>query len=136
MSKLIMIVGLPCSGKTTYINKYFVDKNYIIFDDMIKEKGNTKEAVIEALNKNNNVVVADPYLVMQDIRTAAKHSIQSKVKDVKIFWIYFENNLTKCLKNLERRIKKGDNRKVKEFIKSLSKEYTIPSKVKIITIND
>lgn len=54
---LIIIIGLPCAGKTSYIKNNFFD--YLIYDDFITSYNGE---IVKKLKLETNVVIADPRL--------------------------------------------------------------------------
>lgn len=60
-AQLYVVVGLPCSGKSTYIkNTYDLDE-YVLFDDFLNDPKNSRE-IMKRLVKGEKVVVSDPRL--------------------------------------------------------------------------
>ena len=120
MTKVLIIVGLPGSGKTTFGKK---QKDAFFIDD-IKDKNEIEKAIN---NKHQFVVISDPYLIFEKNRISAKkHLLGLGIKEIE--WIFFENNKEKCLKNVKKR---NDNRKVESFINLFSKNYIIPKDAKV-----
>lgn len=95
-NKIILIIGLPASGKTTF-SKDLTD--YIIFDDFIRSFYNGK--VIEEIIKKNKVCLIDPRLCMFNVFTNIINDICKYEKDIGL--ILFENNLEKSLNNSKKR---------------------------------
>jgi predicted kinase len=114
---ITFIVGLPGSGKSC-LGKEMINENTVFLDD-ISILG--IDAVVK--NKDKDLVISDVYLCLDNERTKAVNVINKLIPNCKINWIYFENNPGQCLKNVERRKKDGDVRKVEELIRLLSKDY-------------
>jgi len=112
------IVGLPGSGKT-HLGNSMQD---VLFIDDVSISG---LEVIEK-NKDKNLAIADVYLCIEELRAKAVVTICKMIPDCVIDWIFFENDPEQCLKNVERRTEAGDDRKVSEMIKMLSKKYKPP----------
>ena len=114
---IICVVGLPGSGKTWYAKNvlkwdYLVDDPTDFFDfprDVPPEK---------------TVVVCDPALCMS--KTRAKSILGVMYPEHEIEWIFFENDLEQCKKNVAYR---NDGRKVNITLEHLSKNYVIPEGV-------
>lgn len=120
---LIILVGLPGSGKTWYAQNvlkydYFIDDPKGFFDF--------------PTDVNGTIVIADPHLCSEHLR--AKSILPVMYPKHSIKWIFFENNPEKCRKNVEYRSKNGDNRNVLKCIEHLTKLYTIPDGSEIIEI--
>ena len=98
MYHLIILVGLPGSGKT-YLgkNKY---NNYIFFDDYLHNHGHTK--ISDIMRKNHRVIIACPYFCDRNRFQNLILEIEN-ILNVKIDFIFFENNLENCLYNLKDR---------------------------------
>lgn len=127
--KIVMIVGLPGSGKT-----HLGDKMRIPFFDDFSLIG--KEDFLKAIGNFNipKIAVADVFLCREKDRIAAEKWLKETFPDVELEWIFFENSPEKCYKNVERRIKEGDGRKVQGLIKILSECYSIPDGVETIKV--
>ncbi len=59
-------------------------------------------------------------------------SLNRMFGEVKVKWIFFENNKEKCLSNVKSRT--GEHRKVDNFIEMLSRHYEIDSSCKPLEI--
>lgn len=100
--KLIIIIGLPGSGKTTLAKEY---NSYLIFDDFITKFYNGK--MIDAIEKNFNVCITDPRMCIPEIFDKYMTKFLSILNKDQILLILFENNSQQCLINLSNR---SDNR--------------------------
>lgn len=113
--KIILIVGLPASGKTTLIKNM---KGHI-FDDI-----NTLDGLPKILNKD--LIIADVNFCVTEIRNKAVSILQGMYPNTEIEYIFFENNPEKCFENVKKR---NDNREVYGLILTYSKIYKIPKDV-------
>lgn len=115
--KLIVLIGLPGSGKTTLAKTEYLE--YELFDDFITEFYNGKLAY--ALKNNKNVCVADPRLCVTEVFLKYMPLLEKYVNypySLKI--ILFENNVETCLHNIKNR----DKRKGIDYaINNYSKNY-------------
>jgi len=125
--KIVVIVGLPGSGKTI-LGKELESKGYYFIDD-ISVCGLNKflDAVKYQIDK---IALSDCFLCKKKDREKCTVFL-SKYTD-NIEWIFFENNPQKCYLNVDKR---NDGRSVKGLIDILSKEYNIPQDNKEIKIN-
>ena len=115
--KITLLCGLPCCGKTTLGNE--LAKSGTLFVDDISLKG------LKSIENNvSPLIVADVFLCREKERKAATKLLIEKGYEIE--WIFFENNLEKCLQNMKTR---ADGRKVEGLIRLLNKEYTIPEGV-------
>lgn len=125
---ITFLVGLPASGKT-FLGNTMKDIFNIPFIDDISMPGQL--ALFEDnLKLGKDVIVADVFLCLEAERLKAVnfvHKFMQKLNiEFTIEWIYFENNIEKCLKNVKHR---ADGRAVEGLIRHLTKEYKIPENV-------
>jgi len=115
--KLIIIIGLPASGKTTYYNENFKDI-YLFFDDFVSNM--VSGELIKSLKKTNqDICIADPRLCNYSIFTKVMKIIEEIIDKSDISLILFENNKDKCIINA----KKRKNKNVEKTIEYLSNIY-------------
>jgi len=117
--RIVIIIGLPASGKTTYYNKNLKD-NYILYDDFIKDMHSSE--LINDLKSNNKICLIDPRLCDYKIFIKFTNEIHKYVDKSIIKLILFENNKNKSLKYASERI---PYRNVNNFIENYSKLYDI-----------
>jgi len=129
--KIIFIVGLPGSGKS-YLGKKLAEQTNAIgyFDDLSVADKSVFERFKKLLfQKQGTIIVNDVYLCEPKHRESALNLI--KEVNPKIQWIYFENNLEKCRRNVEFR---NDGRDVEGSLLRFSKSYVIPENVEPLLI--
>lgn len=135
MTNILFIVGLPGSGKSTLAKKINKDNDgkYLIIDDPKNFDTDIKTHLDKSL------IITDPQLCFEKNRQKAEERIKSISKDVKIDWIYFENDPESCLINAEVRNRANQIsfkpvKNVKTFIENFSKYYNIPSGVTVVEV--
>lgn len=115
MGKILLIIGLPGSGKTTYVEKNRLHEKYTIFDEFIHslERG----WVTKALRDGKDLCLIDALLC----RPNTFNGIMKLFKDHQVEIIVFENAPEQCLKN-----KPHMTMKIKEFSKVYNpKDYNV-----------
>lgn len=105
-NNLIIVVGLPASGKTTYCINNFPD--YKMYDDFIKNFYNNN--LIDKLKNNINkkIIINDPRLCDPRIFIKYIKIFLNYVSLSKIKFIFFENAPEKCITNSKKRNEKKD----------------------------
>ena len=127
MKKVIVLIGLPASGKS-YLAKKYEKLGYAILDDLSIIGG--IEKLKNTLTNNDKILIIDVYLCLEKNRKI----LFNICKNFKIFCIFFENDWKKCYNNMKYRMALGDIRKVEGMIKLMHKDYEIPNNVKTIKI--
>jgi len=126
MKTLIVIIGMPASGKT-YLARSLLCPDGILLDD-ISLIG--LPALKAAIGKEQ-IIITDPFLCRESQRKLAEKHLAEIAPDYEVQWIFFENAPEKCLKNVAHR---KDGRIVEGFIRQLTKDYAIPNGVKPLEI--
>ncbi len=116
MYEIILIVGLPGSGKTHLANTLSNESR--IFDDITS---------IDDLPSNDNFVIVDVNFCDSNILKRAINILNNKFSHHTIDIMYFENDPVKCRKNVEhRKLHQTDTRNVEGTIKRFEKIYNPP----------
>lgn len=121
---IVIIVGLPCSGKTTYANILKDEKKMIIYDDFFREYANC--SLINDIKNNINVCMNDPRLCIINNFEFIINDIIKYIDVEKIIVIIYNNNPKQCIENLK--LRKHDNntyKKIENSIKNISTSYNI-----------
>lgn len=124
-----ILIGLPGSGKTTFIKNSMEEYNSV-FDDILSPDDITR--FIEACNEYGGlVVIADCNLCSPISMGLFENAVDVYIKrEAKIEKIYFENNPDACRHNA---LMRNDGRDVEGSITNLSREYHPPEdSIKVI----
>lgn len=143
MPELIIIVGLPGSGKSTRVRELRSRGPGLFVEDFMKgvdPKSPIRRSprftdsryyaeLITSLRKDEPCVIADIIFCDTLIRLEAEQILRADVPRLKVTWEFFENAPAKCLKNAEQRARESLPRE-RRLIKTLSERYFIPVGVK------
>jgi len=130
---IIMVVGLPCSGKTTLCKKMLKEFDKSVFIDDPTNFESIDMWVNDPLNRV--LIIADLNLCMESNRDkAVERIIDAYSGNIYFKWFYFENDPAKCMVNYAYRKQTGDIRRVSNAIFQYTKLYTIPKHSTVIEI--
>ena len=130
MPEVVVILGLPGSGKTMYAQDYY--EYYHKFDDPSR-CDITFYMMCEAIKAKKNVVVTDIPTSLELITRRIKECN----KQVKIKFVFFENNLRQCIINNRERFSSEFGKKVTDWtITTMSKDYKniLPEDVEAVPV--
>lgn len=117
--KVIIVIGLPGSGKT-YLSKNICKSKYILYDDFVKHFYNGD--LLRDITNGEKVCMNDPRLCMPNVFHRYINIIMKHTETKNILLIIYDNYPEKCIFNI-------NNRKNKErFISAIygySKIYDI-----------
>lgn len=124
VQKVILIVGLPGSGKTQLGHKLIEQIEDSVFFDSVTN--NTEmEQIGNACRKYKTVIMASPYLCVDSARYRASKFFKKINKKVRITWRFFDYNVSACIQNLPTQ---------KKEILEVAEHYTIPPNVKKLKV--
>lgn len=127
MKKVILIIGLPGSGKT-HLGEEHAATGGVFLDDLSMVGGLEK---LEANLHHDLIIIADVFLCQPNARTAALAWLAKHIPEHTVEMIFFANDKEKCYTNVRRRTEAGDTRAVDNMIEYMSKYYEIPEGVEI-----
>jgi hypothetical protein len=111
-SSLIILIGLPACGKTTYY-KEILDNSYKFYDDFITDiyDGN----LLKDIKNNIKLCISDPRLCNYNTFEQIMKEIEKYITKDKIKLILFRNNKLLSLFNAKKRDKKNVNNMIKIY---------------------
>jgi hypothetical protein len=120
--KVIMVAGLPGSGKTTWA-KNRGDRSFLVDDPRETKELPSLEFLTQ--KKYEEIVIVDPWFCLEFNRKNAEKIVKNAY-GIEPEWVFFENDTENCFYNVMIR---NDGRMVLEFIKNISKKYEIPNEI-------
>ena len=120
--QLIIIIGLPCSGKTTLSQKY-ASHGYHLFDDFITSFCDNN--VVKMLEQQKKVCLNDPRLCNVNVFNKYMYIFEQYVNKDNILLILMNRSVEQCLQNNIDRLIKNSNKNVEYDIHKLSKIYNL-----------
>jgi hypothetical protein len=119
MNKIVLVVGLPGSGKTYYLNDIKQTNNQIkVIDDII-----SLDQI--PLEFDGDIYISDIHFCLENTRMYAIKFISKMFPNRKIELVYFENNVDQCIINVKNR---NDDRIISDtFMKHLADNYNPPN---------
>lgn len=145
MQKTTFLIGLPGSGKTTYLaqrKEFFGDA--LICDDYRKSGGSEfaqslyYEDLIEALSGGRDVVIADIAYCRKERLEEAVAEVRQLARRLgirlKVEYLYFENDPEACKENILRRGRAKRVARELAFVDRTSSVYEIPPSAKALPV--
>lgn len=130
--KLIMVVGLPGSGKSHLSDKLSAERQCKVFHDvlgrhLIPHDSEGFCSLLRSLQAGQNCVANEICLAHRDKREAFSKLLHMLFEDtVRIEWIFFENDPEQCKANVQADKVKTDYRGRLAAIKHYAPAYDIP----------
>ncbi len=119
--QIIIVIGLPGSGKTFFCKNFNHENLYAVFDDFISDFYNGK--LLDYITSGQKVIINDPRLCIKSIFIKYISIFESYVNSDQINLILFENNPKQCITNVKIRNDRRNN--IIESITEYSKKYLL-----------
>jgi predicted kinase len=142
MSTLIVVVGLPGSGKSHHVRLLRVRCAGVCNEDFMADSHDDSPRftdsryygdLVRDLRAGKDCVIADIEYCDTWRRTEVEEVIRRDVPQVNFEWHYFENNPSQCEANVNRRDRKTAKEEKRKICR-LSRKYQIPPGAKIISV--
>jgi hypothetical protein len=120
MCQLLIVIGLPGSGKSTYCS-YFKDR--LIIDDFLNTMFNGD--LIKYLKEGKKIIINDPRLCIKKtfLRTMTQLERLLDRKDICLFLMLV--GIDQCRLNIMRRHEDGDIRNVEKNLEYMYTQYDL-----------
>ena len=135
MGNLIVVVGLPGSGKSSLLKSLRPFVEGVCTSDFMKNaEGGSRDFersrhfahLIEDLRAGRTCVVDDITFCEEPRRQAFQSVVNGLVREMRWTWFYFTNDLVRCEENIITRDRPSWREEVAEA-RRLSKKYLVPS---------
>lgn len=142
LAEIILIAGLPGSGKTEYM-KGRQQEGWSIIDDFKANAfsdssvfchSRNYEALIMALREGHKYLVADIDFCKANSRHEAEAVLRTQIPELTLSWLFFENDFHACQANIRRRA----SRSIEDNLRALhqySALYQIPNGAQVIPVS-
>ena len=97
---MLIFVGIPASGKTSFYNHYYKNDYKHINLDTLKTRYQEDLAINEYLKNNNNIVIDNTNITKKE---RAKYINAGKENNYKIIGYYFKSSIHECIERNEKR---------------------------------
>jgi hypothetical protein len=142
LGKLIVVVGLPGSGKSHYIKSPKTHSTSVVAEDYMADSHNHGscftdsrhyDQLIHDLRHGKDCIIADIEFCAKSKQEEVEKEVRKCVPGVTIEWHCFENNPQQCAANVEQRSRNNAGEE-KEKIHRLSRIYHIPNGAKVLPV--
>ena len=141
LGKLLLIAGLPGSGKTTHLCQMcregwtvFDDFKALAFEDCSKFRSSRKlPSLLTALRDGLNCIAADIDFCDESARREANSVLLAELPDLDLSWQFFANDRAACEANVRSRNRDCLPREL-ELIAKYSPFYQIPQATIVLPV--
>ncbi|GMV26423.1 MAG: hypothetical protein AMXMBFR58_24540 [Phycisphaerae bacterium] len=132
--ELLVVVGLPGSGKTEYMKTLASAVTGCVADDYMKDSlggseftmSRSRRLVVEALRTGKNCIVSDIELCRPHRRAEFEQTMRADVPSLLIRWVFFRNDPAACTQNVICRARPQMIEELRK-IQELAPQYQIPA---------
>lgn len=141
--EVIVVVGLPGSGKSTLMRSLRKQATGMVSDDfmrLIPPSPTRREPtmtdsldyprLVRDLRRGKRCVVSDVIFCDALMRAQLESALRHDVENFEIVWEYFEKNLKACERNARRRARKDSLKLEIALIRHLGRKYFVPQGVR------
>lgn len=98
--QMIIFIGIPASGKTSFYNHYYKNDYKHINLDTLKTRYQENLALKEVLKNNYNAVIDNTNITKEERQ---KYITAGKENNYKIIGYYFKSSISECIERNEKR---------------------------------
>jgi hypothetical protein len=137
VSQVILLGGLPGSGKTTHMDQLARD-GWKLYDDFQANaydnsprftKARRYAELIQALRLGQRCVVSDIRFVCAGYRAEAQQALHEAVGELSLEWRLFANDAPQCAKNIQHAARQRQAAPRLAVLQEFSKKYSLPQGV-------
>lgn len=122
--RVVLVIGLPASGKTTWARTQVARLQALGVDARLLDDPRSAEELAAGLEQGCQLLfITDPHLCAPGVGCAAERRLSTQGHEVTS--VFFANDPERCLVNAARRPEKS----VARFIVQLAKSYQLPDGV-------
>jgi predicted kinase len=141
-AKVTVVVGLPGSGKSHLVDRVRQSCAGVCVEDYHANAHNHSPeitasmhypALIQALRSGNERVIADVAFTDTWRREELARVISADVAGVTVAWVFFANDLDRCVANIQRRARQTSADEV-QLARRLSPRYFIPHGAAVVPV--
>ena len=136
MTTLIIVIGLPGSGKTHYLEELKAQKKIVAYYDDYQKKSYGHDSnpmlsrhygpLLSRLKRGQSMAISDIVYTREDDLDAVVLSVLHALPEIAVELHYFENNPGKAISNITERARANYMEKELAFVKENSPNYVVP----------
>jgi predicted kinase len=143
MAKVVIVVGLPGSGKSHFVKSHRSQYNGLVVCDYFKDSlvptlslpgSRHYQDLLKSLREGRDCLIADIAFCQAPRRAETVRILAELVPAAIVEWVFFENNSEACRANIER---DGGGQRAQDRLEYLAKfapDYSIPPGVEPLRV--